>query len=101
MVQESIVIFYKIRNKNTGEFSKGGLRLRSTGDVTWGKKGKTWDTLGTLRSHLNQHLGNSSYGYKQTDMSHWEVVEYHVVEQPAKGVDEVLAAKTIVKMLTK
>ena len=99
MVQEFVMIFYKIRNKNTGEFSKGGLRLRSTGDVTWGKKGKTWDTLGTLRSHLNQHLGNPSYGFKQTDMSHWEVVEYHVAEQPAKGVHEVLDPKKIVEML--
>lgn len=91
------MIFYKIRNKNTGEFSKGGLRLNSTGDVEWSKKGKTWDTLGTLRSHLNQHLGDKYH--KQTDMSHWEVIEYHAVEQPAKGVHEVLDPKKIVEML--
>jgi hypothetical protein len=96
-----MTIFYKIRNKNTGEFSKGGTRHRSTGDVQWSKQGKTWDTLGKLRSHLNQHLGDPSYGFKQTDMSHWEVVEYHVTEAEAKGVHEVLAAKTIVKMLTR
>lgn len=90
--------FYKIRNKNTGEFSKGGMRSRSTGDVQWSKQGKTWDTLGRLRSHLNQHLGDGSY-YKATDMSHWEVVEYRVTEVEAKGVHEVLAPKTLVEML--
>jgi hypothetical protein len=95
-----MTIFYKIRNKNTGLFSKGGTRYRSTGDVQWSKQGKTWDTLGKLRSHLNQHLSDGSY-YKATDMSHWEVVEYHVTEAEAKGVHEVLAAKTIVKMLTR
>jgi len=92
------MIFYKIRNKNTGEFSKGGSRQRHTGDVEWSKQGKTWDTLGKLRSHLTQfHLGDNYH--KQTDMSHWEVVEYHVVEQPAKGIHEILDPKKIVEML--
>lgn len=91
------MIFYKIRNKNTGQFSKGGMRLKSTGDVEWSKQGKTWDTLGKLRSHLRQHLSDSYR--KQTDMSHWEVVEYHVVEQPAKGIHEVLDPKKIAEML--
>lgn len=93
------MIFYKIRNKNTGEFSKGGSRLNSTGDVEWSKQGKTWDTLGKLRQHLNLHLSDPGYKFKQTNMSHWEVVEYHVVEQPAKGVHEVLDPKKIVEML--
>ena len=95
------MIFYKIRNKNTGQFSKGGLRLHSTGDVQWSKQGKTWDTIGKLRSHLNQHIGGPKSTYKSTDMSHWEVVEYHVIEQSAKSVHEVLDSKKIVDMLTK
>jgi hypothetical protein len=99
-----VTIFYKIRNKNTGMFSKGGMRKSSTDDVEWSRQGKTWDTLGKLRSHLNQHLnydGSKGSYYKATDMSHWEVVEYHVTEAEAKGIHEVLAAKTIVKMLTR
>lgn len=91
------MIFYKIRNKNTGLFSKGGMGDRKTGEVEWTKQGKTWDTLGKLRSHLTQHLGDK--WRKRTDMSDWEVIEYHVVEQPAKGVHEVLDPKKIVEML--
>lgn len=92
------MIFYKIRNKRTGLFSKGGTKNTTTGDVAWSKHGKTWDTLGKLRSHLNLHLG-TDYGFKATDMSDWEVVQYQVVEQPAKDVHEVIAPKKIVEML--
>lgn len=91
------MIFYKIRNKNTGQFSAGGTRNRKTGDVSWSKQGKTWDTLGKLRNHLNQHLGDAYRS--QTDMSHWEVVEYHADEPVAKEVYEVLDPKKIVEML--
>ncbi|MEK3917198.1 hypothetical protein [Paenibacillus sp. FSL H7-0331] len=39
---------YKIRNKETGLFSKGGT------DNIWTKEGKSWSNIGHLKHHLNQ-----------------------------------------------
>lgn len=39
---------YKIQDTQTGLFSEGGV------DVTWGKHGKTWNTLAHVKAHLNQ-----------------------------------------------
>lgn len=88
-------IFYKIRNKKTGLFSKGG----SPGNVLWAKKaGKTWNTLGTLRSHISQHLP-SSYKLVSSDMSDWEVVEYVVTESQARPISEMMSDKQLLQVL--
>lgn len=39
-------MLYKIRNKKTGLFSTGGVAPR------WTKLGKTWNSIGTFKSHL-------------------------------------------------
>lgn len=39
-------MLYKIRNKETGLFSTGGVAPR------WTKLGKTWNSIGTFKSHL-------------------------------------------------
>lgn len=91
--------FYKIRNRRTGLFSKGGQINNMAGDVLWSKHGKTWDTIGKLRSHISQHLP-SKYN-AGTDMSEWEVVEYHVTEQPAKGIHEIISHDKLIGLITR
>lgn len=68
--------FYKIRNKNTGLFSKGGQNPRFT------KNGKTWNNLGHVKTHLNLHTGSAYYGRGRVNQAYLdsiEVVEYNFV----------------------
>lgn len=92
------MIYYKIRHRKTGLFSKGGVYVSADGTgIFWSKSGKSWDTLGKLRAHITSHLPTD---YQSgTDMTDWEVVEYHLVEQQAKSIVEVIDPKKIVQML--
>ncbi|WP_273854007.1 hypothetical protein [Guptibacillus spartinae] len=58
---------YKIRNKVTGEFSKGGSRAN-----VWTKSGKSWSNIGHLKNHINQFIRNGeliqSYPYKNAEI---------------------------------
>ena len=92
------MIFYKIRHKVTGQFSKGGSSVHPDGVYGWAKTGKTWDTLGKLRAHITQHLGLDEYR-KPTDMSNWEVIEYHCEPQEPKGIHEIIDPKKLVMLL--
>ena len=91
------MIYYKIRHRKTGLYSKGGYYVNSDGTHGWHKTGKTWDTLGKLRAHITTHLPTRNLS--GTDMSDWEVVEYEVLEREAKSVVEVIDPKRIVQML--
>lgn len=98
-------IYYKIRHRVTGLYSKGSSYSNATGDnFYWTKSGKTWDTLGKLRAHITMHLRDvtqSGYVINQgTDMSDWEVIEYKVIESDVKGIHEVIDPKKLVKLLT-
>ena len=41
---------YKIRNKETGLFKKGGGYYLP--EMGWSKSGKTWSSLGALKNHI-------------------------------------------------
>lgn len=82
---------YKIRNKNTGLFSKGGSHVRSTDDPRlvkfwWSKVGKTWSTRGALLNHLAQYVKlpyRSERGTKLPELripEDWEIIQVEVVE---------------------
>lgn len=58
--------FYKIRNLTTGLYSSGGLT------PSWNKRGKTWNNIGHIKSHLT---GYKAHGKKSIPRE-WEVVEY-------------------------
>lgn len=90
-------VFYKIRHRITGAYSKGGVYVTPDGTgFTWVQKGgKTWDTLGKLRSHITSHM--SSEG--STDMSEWEVVEYHAFAKDVKAIHEVIDPKKLIRLL--
>ena len=97
-------IYYKIRHKVTGNFSKGSSYSNAEGNNSfWNKSGKTWDTLGKLRAHITQHLPKypgKSYGSPGTDMSDWQVIEYKVIESDVKGIHEVIDPKKLVQLLS-
>lgn len=63
---------YKIRHKLTGLFSTGGS------NPFWTKKGKTWSSIGHVKSHIS---GVVDYGYRdKSDMVNWEIIEIEVSE---------------------
>lgn len=84
------MIYYKIRNKRTGLYHKGGSYN------VWNKSGKTWDTLGKLRAMLTMTLNNE---YRSSDISDWEVIEFEVTEKAVKQVHEVIDPKKLMKFL--
>ena len=99
-------IYYKIRHKVTGNFSKGSSYSNAEGNNSfWNKSGKTWDTLGKLRAHITQHLRKvTRTGYvvnEGTNMSDWEVIEYKVIEADVKGIYEVIDPKKLVQLLSR
>jgi hypothetical protein len=92
-------VFYKIRHKKTGLYSKGGAYVNAEGNnIFWTKTGKTWDTIGKLRSHITSHL-NKYYG--ATDMSDWEVIEFKCVPTAVKDIHEIVTQKRLVELLTR
>lgn len=61
---------YKIQNKVTGEFSKGGEVPK------FGKVGKVWKHLGHLKNHLRQ--------FKEIP-EEWEVLVYLISTEPSES----------------
>lgn len=60
---------YKIRNKETGLFSKGG-----TGRDVWTKTGKSWSNIGHVKLHLNMHNKNKrNYPYANAEVVEVEI----------------------------
>ena len=91
--------YYKIRHKVTGLYSKGGTYVNGAGNNSfWTKSGKTWDTLGKLRAHITSHLPRGTYR-EGTDMSDWEVIEYHVTVKEVKGIKDVIDPKKMLEWL--
>ena len=73
-VQRSV---FKIRDRDTGLFSTGGMR-----PVTFTKVGKTWSTAGHLKSHLTMW---ADQGYRKPPLPiplSWEIVEFIQIENP-------------------
>lgn len=69
---------YRIRNKTTGMFSKGGCDA-DTNHTKWSKKtGKIWTGMGPLKCHLKMYVHDSSYTQRYTNMipAEWMVVEH-------------------------
>jgi hypothetical protein len=86
------MIYYKIRNRKTGLFHKGGVY------EVWSKEGKTWTTLGKLRSMLTMNSPDDA-GYGGKDMTDWEIIEYEVTEKAIKMPHEVIDPKKIIAIL--
>lgn len=87
--------FYKIRNKRTGLFRCAG------GEPKWNKGGKTFDTLGKLRSMITNCMRHNKYARTiiKNDFSEWEIIEYEAVARSVKDVHEIVKAERIVELL--
>lgn len=95
------MVYYKIKHRVTGLYSKGGGYVSANGTgYTWSKTGKTWDTLGKLRAHITSHLPKNIYGKEGTDMRDWQVVEYAVTVQSVKGIKDVIDPKKLLELLS-
>ena len=83
---------YKIRHAETKLFRTAGVYTR------WDRVGKTWDTLGKLRTMITVALNTN---FSDTDFGNWQVVEYEVVEHAVSAVHEVVTANKLMEMLKK
>lgn len=75
-------IGYKIRNKKTGLFSKGG---HAYGDLNFDETGKIWKTIGHVKNHLNM--------YDNRRTTDWEVVTFSLVETEKCDIKDLLKLK--------
>lgn len=63
--------FFKIRDKATGLFSRGGTNTRNL----WNKEGKSWSNIGHLKNHLNQFVNRRNNTDPYTNA---EIVEVEI-----------------------
>jgi len=73
---------FKIRDMVTGLYKLGTTELK------WSSKGKTWMSLGALKTHLT-HISNHKSSGTLNGIALWEIIEYELVEAdkyPASAV---------------
>lgn len=65
---------WKIRNKETGQFSKGGSNDERW---IWTKNGKTWSNIGHVKNHIRTFMDGdklrSNYPYHNAELVEIEV----------------------------
>ena len=71
---------YKLRNKDTGLFSTGGL------SPVFNKKGKVWKQLNHIKSHLTQfkpksYCYSTDRKFNENYLNSVEIVEYALSEE--------------------
>lgn len=90
---------FKIRNKDTGLFFKGGTYFPSVDSTSshyyWDAHGATWISIGGLRKTLNAII--QKYGTQDS----WEIVEFDLVESSAKPMIDYINPQKIVDALSK
>lgn len=81
--------YYKIASRSRpGLYRKGGIH------PSWNKSGKTWDTLGKLRSMITLTMK-----YGREDMDDWQIVEYRVEVESVKLVSDVITQEKLVDLI--
>lgn len=63
---------YKIRDKKTGLFSRGGS------NPSWTKGGKTWTNIGHVKNHLHQLLRSYDMDVKASPYKNAEIIKIEV-----------------------
>ena len=94
--------YYKIRYKDNPEMYIKGTPAYQSCDKT----GRTFHTLGQLRTFLTGVMKSDSYYTKQDErprnrVADWEIVELEVIEKDVKGVHEVITAKKLKELIMK
>lgn len=94
--------FYKIRYKDNPEkYIKGTPAYQS-----YDKTGRTFQTLGQLRSFLTGVMNSDTWdtkhgGTPRNRVANWEIVELEVTEKAVKGVHEVITPKKLKELIMK
>ena len=85
-------IHYKVRRKGSTPpvYSKGTMYRQ------WSTKGKTFDTLGKLRSFLTRCMHDE---YMLKTMHEFEIVELEVRVQSVKEVHEIVKPEKLIELL--
>lgn len=84
------ITIYKIRSREDGLYSCGGM------DPSFSKKGKTWNSVGSLKNHLN--IVSDTSVYADCDVIEIEVRHTEAVSTPAaQWVAEMQARKAAEK----
>lgn len=68
---EDNILFIKIKRPD-GLYSKGGLNA-GVSNYSWSKRGKMWQTLGSVRLHLNQYTDYTSKSFVNIIPKNWMV----------------------------
>jgi hypothetical protein len=84
---------YKVRHAETKLYRTAGVR------TYWNRVGKTWDTLGKLRTMITCAITDDRSS--KHDFSNWEVVEYEVIEQNVRPVHEMITANKLLELIKK
>lgn len=90
---EHDMVMFKIRDKNTGLYSCGGLEPRK-----WTKQGKAWASEATLKNHLTLATrGPWNYSLRRYETKEipesWEIVTFTEVETAPPYSARVLAQR--------
>jgi hypothetical protein len=72
---------YKIINKETGLFSKGGKYVR------WTKNGKVWTKLSHLKNHLGLFMNCDGIFMRNNPYENAEVVEFQIKYEETQRFD--------------
>jgi hypothetical protein len=84
------VIHYKVRHRTTGLYSKG------TGYNQWDAKGKTFDTIGKLRSFITRCMKDS---YMSKFLGDFQIIEFEVQEIAVRELSEIVKPEKIMELL--
>lgn len=89
------MIYYKIRQKNTGLYVKG-----TSSGLSYDGTGRIFQKIGQLRSFLTGVM-NREYGRRVNFSEEWEIVELEMVVKNTKEVIDVIDSKKIVHILSR
>ena len=83
---------YKIRKRGEWpeQFSKGTMYYQ------WSTKGKTFDTIGKLRSYITRCMNDD---YMRKYLHEFEVIEYEVSQRSIKELVDIVKPEKIMELL--
>jgi hypothetical protein len=88
-----MTLMYKIRLVSDPEsYLKGTPKYHS-----YDKNGRLFKTLGELRTFLSGVITR----YHTLNIADWEIVEIELIHKEIKSVNDVITAKTLIKLLVK
>ena len=91
-----MTVFYKIRKRDDPESYVKGTPYY----MTYDKSGRIFQTMGQLRTFLTNVMNADHNGKSDRNrVADWEIVELEMIERDVKGINDVITAKTLAKLL--